>query len=138
MKWREEGQDYWLKLERGEEVMATLTRFLEEQGIFGGSLQGIGAIHDVELGFFDARSSQYLRRRFPEEAELIDFVGNVTRVDGRPFVHAHAVISGSDFVARGGHFFQGVVCVTMECRLSPTQPVDRIFEPTVGLKLMAL
>jgi len=140
MKWkRKEEGVYWVRLERGEEVGASLQLFFEESGVQGGTVVGIGALQDTELGFFDCRSAQYMRRLFPEELELVSFLGNVTLLDGRPFMHAHAILSGTDFVAKAGHFFKGVVAVTMECQIFPiASPVSRKLDEAIGLKLMDL
>jgi len=139
MKWEMNGAACWIRLELNEEVMEGLGQCLEEAGIRSGAIMAIGALKDTELGYFDAERSEYLRESYPEEMELIQFLGNVTTVDGRPFVHAHAVISGRDFIPRSGHFFSGTVAVTFECQVIPGErAIGREFDGRTGLKLMEL
>jgi len=137
MDWRRSGDDWVIRLDRGEEIMASLTRLVQEQDLRCGSLLGIGAVEEVVLGFYDARSGEYLRRTFPGEWELVSLAGNITAVDGRPFVHAHAVLSDASFQCRAGHFFSGVVAVTAELHLrAAAVAVHRALDERIGLKLM--
>jgi len=137
MDWRKSDADYVIRLDRGEEIMSSLARLLKEQDIRSGSIVGIGAIEETVLGYYDARSGEYLRRSFPEEAELVVFAGNVSVVDGAPFVHAHAVISDASFQALSGHLFSAVVAVTGEFQLRANGvSVRRELDAGIGLKLM--
>jgi uncharacterized protein len=139
MQWRQEAEHFWVKLDRGEEVMASLEQFFMESGIQSGSLMAIGALEETELGFFDCRSSQYLRKVFPEEMELVSFLGNITQLDGKTFCHAHAILSGRDFIALAGHFFSGTVAITLECQVFPAGSViSRKLDDYTGLNLIQL
>jgi len=139
MKWTKNGEVLWCRLELGEEVMSGLSEFLEAAGVKSGTLIAIGALKDTELGYLDVEKGEYQRHTFAEEMELIQFTGNVTTVDGKPFVHAHAVIAGADFIARAGHFFQGTVAVTFECQLFAGElKLGRSFDEATGLKLIDL
>ncbi len=137
MDFRKRDADYVIRLDRGEEIMSSLTRLLEEQDIRSGSIVGIGAVEDTVLGFYDGQSGEYLRKEFPQEAELVVFAGNVSMVEGAPFVHAHAVISDASFQALSGHFFSGVIAVTGEFQLRANAvAVRRELDAGIGLKLM--
>jgi predicted DNA-binding protein with PD1-like motif len=139
MKWRAEGESWWVRLDRGEEVGAALVRFAEEAGVVAGTISAIGALQETELGFLDLRSGEYRRRVYPNEVELLSFLGNFALVEGRPFLHAHAIISGSDYRALGGHFFRGVVAVTFEARVvAGGEALVRVHDPATGLKLLDL
>jgi len=130
---------YLIRLERGEEVTATLTAFLEEKGIHAGTVMGLGGIGDAELGFYDLPNKTYLRRQVPGNLELVHYSGNITLVDGKPFIHAHAVVSGADYQALSGHFFSANVVITGEFILRPAQwEVSRTLDEFTGLKLMDL
>ena len=127
-----------VRLDFGEEVIETLTAYLGEQGFEGGVITGIGAVHRTTLGFFDLPSREYQRREFPEEMELINFTANITRVDGAPFIHAHATISGADYAARSGHLFAATVAVTGEFFIWPAPlALGRSLDERTGLKLIS-
>lgn len=128
-----------LRLERGEEVQSTLTRFLEERGIHAGMITGLGGIGDAELGFYDLPNKVYLRKIIPGNLELVSYQGNITLVDGKPFIHAHAVVSGQDYHAYSGHFFSARVTITGEFIIRPADwEVSRQVDEPSGLKLMDL
>lgn len=137
MDWRKSGDDYVVRMDRGEEIMASLTSLLVEENIRSGSVVGIGAVKETVLAFFVPQSREYLRKTFPEEAELVVFAGNISMVDGAPFVHAHAIISDADFQAKAGHFLSGVIAVTGEFQVRPNAvSVRRELDDEIGIKLM--
>jgi predicted DNA-binding protein with PD1-like motif len=126
-----------LRLERGEDVTETLEGFLKEKKIHGGMVSGIGAVEDPELGFYDLPTKTYQRRKVEGNLELIHYSGNITLVDGKPFIHAHAVVSGPDYHAQAGHFFQARISVTGEFVIRPANwRVGRRLDDATGLKLM--
>lgn len=128
----------WIvRIDRGEDVVDSLLAFVRGRDIPSGEIRGIGAIEDVELGYYDVANQRYHRTSFPGSMELLSFVGNIGWNDGEPVVHAHVVVAGQDMVARGGHMFQGIVSATAEFYVTPTAVrVQRKLDPEVGLKLM--
>ena len=108
---------YTLRLDRGEELVATLSAFLAEKGIGWGALTAIGAVDEPELGLFTMKTKEYLHRRFDGEYEIASLTGNVTLVDGKPFPHLHALLSDADCAVIGGHLFSARVAVTCEVDL---------------------
>ena len=133
MKSREVAGGYMVRLDRGEEAIGSLTAFVKNTNIPCGFLQGIGSIREVELGYFDTRTNQYRRRRFPEAVEVVSLFGNITWLDNEPFVHAHAAIAGPDQNLLGGHLFSGTVAVTLEIfiRVIPDK-LSRSRDPDLG------
>jgi len=128
---------YLIRLERGEEVTEALTKFLAEKGIHAGTVTGLGGVGDAELGFYDLPNKTYLRKKFPGNLELVSYLGNITLVEGKPFIHAHAVISGLDYAAHSGHFFGARVTITGEFVVRPEDwEVKRSADDYSGLKLM--
>ncbi|MDD5543818.1 MAG: DNA-binding protein [Acidobacteriia bacterium] len=103
-----------LILERGQEVMSSLTRFAEEQNIRSGSITGIGAVEKTTMAYFDLTQKKYLPQEFPISMELVSLSGNMALLNGKPFVHCHAVISGPDLVAHAGHLMKATISITGE------------------------
>ncbi len=106
-------------VERGEKLVATLTQALITHGINGGFISGLGALTQAELGYYYLHKKEYLKKTFTDECELLALNGNVALKDGKPFVHVHAVLSGDNFQAFGGHLFEAVSAVTAEISVSP-------------------
>ena len=93
---------YAVKIETGEEIIATLTGFARCENVRAGLLSGLGAVGECELGFFIRSTKQYVRRVFPGEHEIGSLTGNFSELDGEPFPHCHVVIAGEDLVAWTG------------------------------------
>jgi predicted DNA-binding protein with PD1-like motif len=108
-----------LRFDRGERFPAALEEWCDSQGIGGAVLLcGVGMMESVELGVYDG--SAYARRVFQGPDEVLSLQGNVSRLEGKPFAHVHAVLGGHDFSASGGHLFGGTVAVTLEVALCLT------------------
>ena len=102
-----------------------------------GGITGIGSVREAVLGYYDESRREYLRREVPGDMELISFVGNVTWLDGKPFVHAHAVLSGADFAPIAGHLFQAEIAATGEFFfVEGGKPLKREEDGAKGLKLI--
>lgn len=108
---------YALRLDAGEEIVASLKAFAAERGIRAGLISAIGAVGETELGFFVRATRSYVTRTFTGEHEIGVLTGNFSELDGEPFPHCHIVIAGEDFVAHAGHLFRGVVTVTCEVQV---------------------
>lgn len=70
---------------------------------------------------------------------MLALVGDVALDEGRPAVHAHAVVGRSDGAARGGHLLAGHVRPTLEVVLSESPAhLRKRYDPSSGLALIAL
>lgn len=107
-------QGYFLRLDVGEEVLTSLTKFLVENNLTGASISGIGAVKHTEIGYFDLPRREYLKKIFDEEMELISFNANFAWSQETPIIHAHATISGPDYLAYSGHLFRAQIAITGE------------------------
>jgi uncharacterized protein len=129
---------FLLVLEPGEEVIASLEQFARAHDIAGASFTGIGAFESAVLAFFDLERREYDRIPVREQAEVLSITGNIGRHDGKPLVHAHAVIGMRDGDALGGHVLEGHVRPTLEIFLTvPGETIVRRKDPATGLPLMS-
>jgi predicted DNA-binding protein with PD1-like motif len=69
----------------------------------------IGALSRAELGYYDQLSHEYGTFSLEEPVELASCYGNISMRDGRPFVHAHAVLSDRTGRTFGGHLTCGTI-----------------------------
>lgn len=107
-------------IERGEKLADVLNRAVTEQKILGGLISGLGALKDVEMGYYELDKHDYIRKTFSEEDyELISLNGNISLRDGKPYCHVHASLGRSDFSVFGGHLFEATVAVTCEISIIP-------------------
>lgn len=124
---------YLLRLDAGEEIIASLQAFAAERGIRAGSFTGIGAVGECELGFFVRETRSYIRRVFTGEHEILALTGNLSMLEAEPFPHAHLILAGDDFVAHGGHLFRGVITVTCEIHwVTSAGVITRVPRPDLG------
>ncbi len=130
---------YALRIDTGEEIVATLKAFGAEHGVRAGLISGLGAVGDTELGFFVRSTGQYATRTFTGEHEIGVLTGNFSELDGEPFPHCHAVIAGEDFIAHAGHLFRGVVTVTCEVQVvTDPEVLRRVRRPDLGFNPLEL
>lgn len=135
--------DYFLRLVRGEDVLPTIIAFCKEKGITSGSFRAIGAVEQSKIGFYDLSTKKYGQKDYPDAMEVASMTGNVALVDGEPFIHAHAVLSGiaagSENLPVGGHVFGAKVAVTLEVHLVAfDESIARELDEDIGLKLLHL
>ena len=138
---RQEGNRHIIIMSRGEELIDVLTRWAHEHEVVSASFQGIGAVEDVEIGYYTLSTKSYSFVTFPEVFEVANLTGNVALVDGKPFVHAHAVSSRCDasLGCIGGHVKRARVAVTLEISLTAdAAPAQRVVDEMIGLKLISL
>lgn len=123
-----------VSLTRGEPVRASLEQLALEQGLVAAQVSAIGALEDPELGCWDLEQKVYHKRLMPGVWELLSLQGNLSLHEEKPFLHAHVLLSGADYTALGGHFFESRVGVVLEMFVLPyPTPLPRRFCPELGL-----
>jgi len=128
-----------LRLDPGEDVVESLSAFAAREGVRAGFITGLGAVGEVELGYFARESRLYERRRFDGEYEIGALTGNFSELDGRAFPHCHLVIAGADFVAYTGHLFRARVTVTCEIQIvTDPEAQRRVHRPDLGFNPLDL
>jgi predicted DNA-binding protein with PD1-like motif len=76
---------------------------------------------------------------FEGDLEIGALVGNITRLDGEPFVHAHVVVGGRDTIAHTGHLMAARCAATVELFLHDFGgAIHRAPDPAIGLNLCQL
>lgn len=136
MKYRRDGSRVFVRLEKGDSVHASLTGLMEAEGVRGGFFNALGAISDVELGYYNLERKDYDRREFPGEFELASANGSLSLLEGKPHVHLHAVISDRECRAFGGHVFRATAAATVEVLIHLSEkPIERTPDEETGLAL---
>ena len=107
-----------LRLDKGEEVLASLAQVMAEQNIKACAFFGLGASDSVELAFYNTHLKDYRKKPFLEEMEILSLSGNGSIKDGQPAIHAHGIFGRNDFSLIGGHVIKLVVSVTLEIYLT--------------------
>ena len=127
MEFRKFGNQYVVRLDRGEEIAASLKKLCTEENIRLGSIQGLGAADHVNVGLFDVGTKVYHTKSFDMPMEITALHGSITRMDGDVYLHIHICVCDSDFHVFGGHM--------NECRISATcEIIVTVMDGEVGRK----
>jgi len=132
---------FFLVFKRGEEVISTLKSFCQDNGVHWAQFSGIGAVENVEIGYYDLAGRQYVFRQEQGPFEVANMDGNVTELNEEPLIHAHTVLARCDETLSciGGHLRAATVALALEvCMWQITQPMSRNFDEETGLNLIQL
>ena len=130
-------KDYFIRIDRGEEIFATLLQLAKKEEWPCAHLSGIGAVNNIELGTYAFSDKEYKKDIIPGDRELLSLDGNMSFVDNAPFFHIHGVLADSNYKCMGGHFFSATVAVTCEIILRPYPiKIERSFSKEIGINLL--
>lgn len=141
MKYQNDGYNWVVRLEKGENLMACLNELITKEKIESAWVSGLGGVSSAELGFYDLSKQAYHWQRFDELMEITALQGNIA-VDeaGKPVVHLHGTFGRSDMSAIGGHVKDFEVAGTCELFLHKWYEgaLQRKHDDAVGLNLLDL
>ncbi len=126
-------------LSSGDEAMACLKRFVEQEKIEAAQFSAIGAFRSAVLGYFDWERKDYQRIPVDEQAEVASFTGDLAYgPDEQPALHIHCVLGCRGGRAVAGHLLEGHVRPTLEVVLTDS-PVHlrKRHDAESGLALIA-
>jgi uncharacterized protein len=127
-----------LVFETGDELAKGLLEFAEQEKLSAASFKAVGALSSVHLGWFSWESKKYEPSvTLDEQVELLSLIGDVALKDGKPVVHAHAVIGKKDGTAHGGHLLEAHIRPTCEVILTESPiHLQKQIDPESGLALI--
>jgi predicted DNA-binding protein with PD1-like motif len=109
-----EGNDILVKMEKGEEILPTLSKVVEKYGVSSGTVVfGIGMIKNLEVGYFNGK--EYEKKVYPENLETLSFHGSIA--ENEPRFHIHASCANRDHNVVGGHLFSGMADPLLEIQI---------------------
>lgn len=128
---------YLLSVDNHAEITAALAAFCEEKNIRSGIVGGIAAISEATFRFLDPATKQYVDKTFAEQMEVTCLTGNLSRKDGKPYLHIHVTASRRDYTCIGGHLLTARVNGACELYVEDygLEGVGRRFDPETGLNL---
>ena len=162
MDYRKIGDNYYIRMDRGDEIICNLLEICEKESIPSAVFSGIGGCQSAELQVFIPETGSFETEQLEGMLELVSLNGNVVRDDdGKLFHHTHALFSfkgGTHDVDNivggyqdgqhglratllpsggrmaGGHLKATTVLYTAEIELRPTVggAIGRKFDPETG------
>ena len=129
-----------LSIDNHEEVSAALMAFCIENGIAAGNVTGLGAVSEATFRFLDPCTLKYVDKTFTEQMEITNLTGNISSMDGRPYLHLHMTAGRKDYSCVGGHLLRAVINGACELYVEAFPGVDvlRYKDPETGLNLYDL
>ena len=94
MEYRKIGDNYYIRMDRGDEIISNLLEICEKESIPSAVFSGIGGCQSAELQVFIPETGSFETEQLEGMLELVSLNGNVVRDDdGKLFHHTHALFS---------------------------------------------
>lgn len=136
MEFKKQNNTYFIRLEKGEEVVETLKTFVEKENISAGSLEGIGALSEVTLGVFYPATKEYKERKMTGIFEITSLLGNISQKEGAPYLHLHITVADEKNQVFGGHLVSAKISATGEILARSVETkISRKMSNEIGLNL---
>ena len=136
MQFRRFGNKFFVRIDKGEEIMSSLKNFCEQEKITLAEVKALGAVDDFIVGLFDVKEKKYHSNHFTFPAEIVSLWGTVTTKDGKFYPHIHMSAGDIHGHVYGGHLSSARVSATCEMVVRVIDGcVERAFNEDVGLNL---
>ena len=137
MDYRRIKDTYYIRIDKGEEIIERLLELCSSEEIGSAFFSGIGGCSRAELQTFIPEEGSFETEKIEGMLELINVTGNIVSDNGRLFHHTHAVFSykdGEDHKMAAGHIKSITVLYTAEIELRPVigGVINRKHDPETG------
>ena len=139
MNFSKQDSKYYITLNKDEYINKSLLLIANNEKIKSGWINGVGAIYDIEIGYFDIDKKDYIKRKFNGHYELLSLSGNISVKEEEKFVHTHITFSGTDYKVIGGHLFDAKIAAAGEFLIdSSNSEIKRKYNKDIGLHLWCM
>ena len=136
MQYRKSGNIWTVRLDLGEDIIARLKKLCEDEGIRLGRVEAIGATDRAVIGVYDLEKKEYYPEEINEFMEITSLNGNITAMDGKPYIHLHATLADQRHAVHGGHVVEMRVGATCEMFITvPEGEISRTRDEALGINL---
>lgn len=125
-----------VRLDPGDEIIASLTEVARKEKIELAMVQGLGAVSRVVMGVYNVTKQEYKANTMEGAFEMLSLTGTLDTMKKERYSHFHIVIGDEKGHAYGGHLNEAVISATAEIvvtRLSGK--VDRVKSDETGLNI---
>ena len=139
MEYRKFDDKIYVRLDKNDEVIASLQSVCERQGLTVAQIQGIGGCESVTVGVFDAEKKTYNETTVEGLLEMTSLDGNLTYYEGKPYLHLHAAFAYREdgkIKMISGHLLKAVIGLTGEIVITPAEGrIGRRFDEELGIRV---
>ena len=136
MEYRKYGSTYALRIDLGEDIVESLKKLCAAEQIRLGRVEAIGAADHAVIGVYDLGKKEYYPETIDEFMEITSLNGNITVMDGKPYIHLHATLSDQRHTVHGGHVLEMRVGATCEMFVTALEgEVTRQKDESLGINL---
>ena len=123
MEYRKYGACYYIRMDRGDEIVSAIEDVCRREGLRSATFSGIGGCSNAEIQVFNPAEGAFNTERVESLLELVSLTGNVISCDdGSLSHHVHALFAyqedGSQRII-AGHLKATTVLYTAEIELRP-------------------
>jgi len=130
---------HYIKFEKDELLLESLTQYAKDNNIKTAEISFIGAVQNVKVMYFNQIKKEYGKHRFDGGHEVLNGLGNISVLDGEPFVHVHMTVADKNGNAYGGHLDEGTKIWLIEAVIKqPTffgKGIERHFDDELCLSV---
>lgn len=139
MKYKRFDNTIVLRLEIGEEIVASIVEVAKKENIKLATVSGIGAVDNLTIGVFKPNDKKYYSNHFEGDFEVLSLNGNLSTMNNEVYQHLHIAVGNVQGQAFGGHLNEAVVSVTAEIFINIIDgEVDRFLDEDININLMNL
>ena len=136
MEYKKFGNTFIMRLDVGDEIMASLKKIVETENIKLAQIKGLGGASDFTIAVRNPYTKSYDPMDYKGRYEVANIHGNVTTLDGKPYLHVHIGCGNEKGEYRGGHLLRCVIGATAEIFITTYEGiVDRQVEDKTGLNV---
>ena len=125
------------KIKKDSFLLEKLSEIVKENKINCGIILGIGAIQNLNFGFYNQEKHEYKTITINKPLEVLNLTGNISIKENSPFVHCHITCADEDGKVYGGHLFEGTKVFAFEYKIFEVEGkfLIRNFDNLTGLFL---
>ncbi|MBQ9662607.1 MAG: DNA-binding protein [Oscillospiraceae bacterium] len=145
MDFRKTDNRYYLRVDQDEDILPSILKVCESEGIHSATFHGIGAFGEVCVATYIPARNDFLDHQKTGMLELVSLDGNVSHdADGTLHEHTHAMFSyldeNGEVAFFGGHLKKAVVSYTAELVIEPVpgEGIGRMTDPQTGITVWKL
>ena len=138
MEYKKYGDTYYIRMDKGDEVVSGLLDVCKKENITSCTYTGIGGCSAADIQTFVPEKGEFVSNNIEGLLELVSITGNIiSDEDGNLYSHSHAMFAykeGEQHKIAAGHLKSTVVLYTAEITLKPVVDgnIGREYNPETG------